>query len=237
MRKMMKKIVITLAAAMIVSSVSFASPLTDYDQGSVAIDLNMSISPKVKADGESLDAKNRFGAAVTYGLSDKWAVQYKYADNKSKNYTFEYIEPDDYEKATLNARLSANEFNVLYQLDPNIAAYVGWVRATTKINGSYIAGPGADNITESGSDTEKQSKNGYQVGIITKIRLGDNLNGWAAVGAGNKITSYEIGLGYDLSKNAEWNVFYRNVKYKDFNIDGKMDIKTTGIGTGVTFKF
>lgn len=239
---MKKKVLLTLAAAMAVSSVSFASPLSNYDQGKLAIDLNTSISPKVELSSGDLsgndDAKNRLGAAVTYGLGDKWAVQYKYLDNKSKTYAYEDIAPGDYESGTLNAQLSSHEFNVLYQLDPNISAFVGWTKASAKVNYSYQLGTSPSTIIETGSGTEKQSKNGYQIGLIGQTKLADKVTGWASVSAGNKITGYEIGVGYDMSEFTEFNVFYRNTKYKDFNIaDEKFDVKTKGLGAGITFKF
>ncbi len=239
---MKKKVLFTLAAAMTISSVALASPLPNYEKGKLAIDVNTSISPKVEINAGDLsgkdDAKNRLGAAITYGLGDKWALQYKYSDNKTESYSYEETTPFDYESGTGNGQLSAHEFNVLYQLDPNISAFVGWTRASAKINWSYKYGPDASTITDSGSGTEKQSKSGYQIGLIGQTKLADKVTGWASVSAGNKITGYEIGVGYDMSKNTEFNVFYRDTKYKDFNIGGeKIDVKTKGLGAGVTFKF
>ena len=40
---------------------------------------------------------------------------------------------------------------------------------------------------------------------------------WAKFGYGNTITQYELGVGYELAKNWEANVFYNDTKYKDFS--------------------
>jgi opacity protein-like surface antigen len=240
---MKKKVLLTLAAAMAVTSVAFASPLTNYDKGSLALDLNTSISPKAELtiDGisESDDSKERLGAGVSYGLGNKFALQYKFLDNKSKDYLlYEYSDPFDYGNLTLNAKLTGHEINVLYQINPNVSAYVGVTRSTAKVTVTENYGPNPGNITDSESLSESQSKNGYQVGLVGQTKLADKLTGWASVSAGNRVNAYEIGLGYDVAKNTELNLFYREVKYKDFNFDDtKLDVTTKGLGAGVTFKF
>jgi hypothetical protein len=239
---MKKKILLTLAAAMAVTSVSFASPLSNYEKGSLAIDLNTSISPKVEIDVGDLsasdDAKNRLGAGITYGIGNKLALQYKFSDNKTKDYFYEETGPGYYENGRENAQIAAHELNVLYQINPNVSAFVGLTRTNAKVNWSYNYGPNSGNIIDSESGKEKQSQNGYQVGFIAQTKLAENVTGWASASAGNKVTSYEIGVGYDVAKNTELNLFYRNNKYKDFDVDGtNFDVTTKGLGAGVTVKF
>ena len=231
---MKKKILLTLAAAMTVTSVSFASPLTNYEKGSLAVDLNTSISPKVEISGSDFgdDAKSRLGAGITYGIGDKLALQYKYSDNKTETYSYEETGPGYYYRSTIDAQLTGHEFNLLYQIDPNVSAFVGLTKAKAKVNLMVTDGT----FYDSGSDS--QSKNGYQVGLIGQTKLSDNVTGWASVRAGDKVTGYEIGVGYDVNKDTELNVFYRNTKYKDFNVLGEdFDVTTKGLGAGVTFKF
>lgn len=233
---MKKKVLLTLAAAMAVTSVSFASPLSNYDKGSLAIDLNMSISPKLES-GESIDAKSRLGAGISYGIGNKFAVQYNYSDNKSKNTPFEEDDGTNYAIGTLNAQVTGQQFNLLYQINPNISAFAGWTKSKLKVNSTFEYGDGSGPLGN-GSTTDKESQNGYQVGFIGQTKLADNLTGWALIGAGNKVNAYEIGVGYDLAKNTEFNVFYRQTKYKDFgDSDDKYDVKTKGLGAGLTFKF
>lgn len=236
---MKKQILLTLGLTMLLlTSLSFASPLDNYDQGNVAIDLSLSISPDIKmensTDSYKLDAKNRLSTGITYGLGNKLAVQYKYADNKSKDDV--YISPfgAGYLKQTASVGIEAHELNLLYQVNPNFSAFVGWTRATVKFNGAsewndYVGNAG------SVSGKESQSQNGYQVGVIGQTKLADNLTGWASLGAGNKILAYELGVGYDIAKNTELNLFYRHAKYKDFNDSG--NAITKGLGLGVTLKF
>lgn len=239
---MKKKVLLTLAAAMAVTSVTFASPLTNYDKGSTTLDINTSISPKIELSvngmSESDDSKERLGAGISYGLGNKFALQYKYLDNKTKEYLVDEYIGFDYENTTLNAKLTGHEINVLYQINPNVSAYVGMTRSTAKVTVTENYGPNPGNITDSESASESQSKNGYQVGLVGQTKLADKLTGWASVSAGNRVNAYEIGLGYDVAKNTELNLFYREVKYKDFDFDDtKLDVTTKGLGAGVTFKF
>jgi hypothetical protein len=239
---MEKKVVLALAAAMAVTATSFASPLTNYEKGNLAVDINTSLSPKVEMNTTDLrdsdDAKSRLGAGFTYGLGDKLAVQYKYADNKTKTYSYEVATGFSYQNGTTTGQLIANELNVLYKVNPNVSAFAGWTNATAKIKWSYNYGPDASNITDSGSGTEKGTKDGFQVGLIGQTKFAKNLTGWGSIAAGNNLTGYELGLGYDLDKDTELNVFYRHAKYKDFNVDGEnFDVKIKGVGAGLTFKF
>lgn len=233
---MKKKVLLALAAAMAVSSISFASPLSNYEKGNMAVDLNISLSPDVDISGIDLDAKSRLGFGMTYGIGDKLALQYKYADNKTKDYSYLDVWSGGYESGSVNAQLSGHELNVLYKIDPNVSAFAGLTRATAKLNASYLY---VDSFGSSSEDISyKQSKSGYHVGIIGQTKISDNLTGWASVSAGNRITGYELGVGYDVAKNTEVNLFYRHTKYKDFNIEGdKFDVTTKGLGAGVTLKF
>jgi opacity protein-like surface antigen len=221
----MKKILVILAAMMTITSVSFASPLTNYAKGKVSIDLN----PNINSDS----TKEQISGGITYGVGEKFAIQYKYADNKTKNYFYiEETTPLSYESG--HAQLIAYEINVLYQIDPNISAYGGWARETAKINLFFNAGPSSSNIIYS----ESRSKNSFQLGLIGQTEFTEDLTGWASVGAGSNIIGYEIGLGYDITKNIECNVIYRYNKYKGFNFsNGDIDVKIQGVGAGVTLKF
>ncbi|MGL5514574.1 MAG: hypothetical protein ACRDBM_15270, partial [Sporomusa sp.] len=99
-------------------------------------------------------------------------------------------------------------------------------------------GSSSSNITRSERVSEKQSKSGYHIGIIGQTRITDDVTAWASVSAGNRVTGYELGIGYDVAQNTELNLFYRHTKYQDFNVlDADVDVTTKGLGVGVTVKF
>lgn len=230
-RNIVKKILTILAATMTITSVSFASPLTNYTEGQVSIDLN----PNISSDS----SKEQVAGAITYAVNNKLAVQYKHADNKTKNYFYiEEVTPWSYENKFAHAQLIAYEINVLYQIDHNIAAYAGWAKETAKMNWFYNAGSSSSNITYSESGSNKKSQNSFQLGLVGQTHFTEDLTGWASIAAGSNIMSYEVGLGYDITKNTECNVFYRYNKYKGFNFDdGDIDVTIQGLGAGITLKF
>lgn len=232
---MKKKVLLTVAAAMAVTSVAFASPLTNYDKGSLAIDLNTSISPEMESGG-TVDAKSRLGAGITYGIGNKMALQYNYSDNKSKSFP-DWFEVGSYDAdGFATAQVTGHQLNVLYQINPNVSAFAGLTRSKLKYSGSYVLSDGSGPIgTLSASAT--QTENGYQVGFIGQTQLSEKLDGWALISAGNRVNAFEIGLGYEVAKNTDFNVFYRQTKYKDFGVDESVDVKMKGLGAGLTFKF
>jgi len=147
------------------------------------------------------------------------AVQYKYSDSKTKDYNYYFSGYN-----AKSAEVTGHEFNVLYQINPNVSAFVGYTRSTGKINWSGYS--------------EEQSKSGYHVGVIGQTKIADAVTAWASASAGNRLTSYEIGLGYDVAMNTELNLFYRYLKYKDFDVLGEdVDATIKGLGAGVTYKF
>ena len=141
-----------------------------------------------------------------------------------------YESPENYQ--TERYHLTGHEFNVLYQINHNVSAFVGYTRSTAKVD--WADSDGGSIFT----GNERDSRSGYHVGIIGQTKIADDVTAWASVSAGNRVTDYELGIGYDIDQNTELNLFYRHTKYKDFNFFGHdVDVTTKGLGAGVTYKF
>lgn len=206
-----KKILTGALAAMMISSTALAAPLSDYTEGSAAVDVKYSLSQDIKGESNGLagkhDLDDHLSGGLTYGLGNNLAVQYNYTDNKL-----------DFG----GDRIIAQELNLLYKLNPNLSAYAGLNRNRYSVNRGYDS-----------------SETGVQIGVIGQTKLSDDLTAWAMLGAGNKRTAYEIGLGYGITDNLDLNIYYDYNKYKDNeNALGRdFDAKAKGFGMGVTFKF
>jgi len=100
----------------------------------------------------------------------------------------------------------AQELNVLYKLDKSLTAFVGGARFNMK--------------------------NGLQFGVIGTSKIAEKTKVYGVIGLG-KIQSYEIGVGYEIDKSTEFNVGYRNAKYKSNDVDFTLK----GMNTTVSFKF
>ena len=217
----MKKKSLVLAAAMAacMTSFAFATPQTTFEQGQAQVDLGLwnvkaasntdasmnSIGNIIFNNGKtemSTDSKWNFHGGVTYGLTDKWAAQYHYYGLKTK------VSDSD-----ING--SQHELNLLYSLNPNIAAYAGWSR----INSSDL----------------DFTNNIAQIGVVGKTQLTDKFDLYGKLAVGTRKTSlWEAGVGYQITKDLDLNAGYRslNTKRTDDN-----NITYKGFIAGLAYKF
>jgi hypothetical protein len=234
---MKQKISITLLAALVVANVGFASPLTDYSQNKVAIEIGFQ-SPQISenyhdADGTSAampdaDGKSTANLGITAGLGNRFAIQYKNFSPKSK--TTNYLDI-----TTFNTKVKVNEYNLLYQLNHNVAAFTGiaQVKATQTTSG---------NADIEGGSIGTQKKNSWQIGLVGSIPLAEKTTAYATAGFGSKLTAYKLGVSYAVASNLELDAFYGYNKYKDLAWEGEYsnnhsDFTVKGAGYGITYKF
>ncbi len=203
-----KALILAVALAACTTSVTFATPQTQWDKGETQIDLN-GWNTKASLDSFDTDNKWNFGGGITYGLSDKLALQYEYYGLKTK---YKYA-GSDYDATTGNSQ----EVNLLYSLNKNFAVYGGW-----------------DRIKNS-TDGYSKNNNVAQFGVIAKAPLGKNFDVYAkgAVGS-NKTSMWEAGIGYTIAKDWDITVGYRQLDTKatdDYNI------KYKGLIAGISYRF
>ncbi|MDT8900929.1 outer membrane beta-barrel protein [Anaeroselena agilis] len=220
----MKKVILSMVFLLVFSVTAFASPVTDLAPGKVGIDLTYRTGPSMKLsnDSGSVDPKGKgnldFG--VTIGIADKWGIQYRQWDTTGKTWTNQGGNPET-DKAYFK------EANILYTLDKNLAAYIGFTQSKLTI--------------EEGATTYGgKNKNKVQVGLIGKAPLGNNLTGYASIGAGSDLFNWEVGLSTKVWENAEFNVSYRGVKVNKLELDNltpKFDYDVKGFGFGLNVKF
>jgi predicted porin len=228
-RSIMKKIILSAALFMLTITTSFASPLTDYSEGKVAIDIAFQ-APKITDANDvvgstgSMDGKSVTSFGITAGLGNKWAIQYKQVSPKSKDQTVDLLGTS----LVYHEKLTIKEVNALYRLDKNISALVG----IGQIKGNYY-----DN-TSTNDNTDK--KNILQVGFVGSVPVADKTNAYAAATFGKNLTSWMLGLSYALDQNIDMNLFYGYNKYENLswqNTAGQSDFTVKGVGYGVTYKF
>ena len=126
---MMKKKSLVLAAVMAAcaTSFAFATPQTQWNQGQWQLDLG-AWNPKAEIDSsnwkgsdfqEKTDSKWNFQGGLSYGLTDKWGLQYNYYGLKTK-YNGDH---DNYKTDG-----DEHEVNLVYSINKNFAAFAGWNR-------------------------------------------------------------------------------------------------------------
>ena len=223
----MRKVLLVVAASMILilsCSVAFASPYTEFKKGTSSAEIGIIRSElKTSDSGGSIDwdKKSNLDFGATTGLSDKLALQYKFQKFDSGN--------GHYLGFTGNVDSKVHELNLLYKLDPNAYAFIGFQRLSGDLIVPALGSASIDSTTVA------------QIGVTGVTKLSDNLNGWGTVAIGDDNYSYELGLGYALAENTDLNLFYRykkfdNLEFKDYS-GYEFDAKNKGIGVSVTYKF
>jgi predicted porin len=209
-------IVTLLLNIMLIASVSLASPLTDYSPGKTAIDLNWFPNGTLDGSWGSVDGKRgNIDWGVTTGLGNKFALQYRQFNPESK----------DIGVPSYRFGMRTQEVNVLYQLNKNVSAFVGWHQAKLHSSG----------ITAS-------DRNTFQAGLVGNTKIAPKTTLYGVVGVGSNLVNTETGVAYEVGKDLDLNVFYRYKKIDklEYNISGetyKDDLKFKGVGVGLTYKF
>lgn len=219
---MKKRALLLAAVAACVTSAAFATPQTQWQEGQWQVDLgawNTEASYNLdKIDGVGGDVstsdKWNFQGGVTYGLNDRWAVQYNYYGLETKA---------NHETDEAGTDGNSQEVNALYSINKNFAAYAGWNRIKNSV------------FTDIAEDSYSKTNNVAQIGIIGKAPLTDKLDvyGKAAIGTKNT-TIWEAGLGYSITDDLDVSAGYRYVNTKlvdDANISYK------GFIAGLSYRF
>lgn len=173
---------------------------------------------------------------MTIGLGNKFAFQWQNQSPKTKKVPFIITDGSSIlGTGSGNAKITANQFNILYSLDKRVAAFIGYTQAKNELEGS-----GTFMGVPFGGTIPGKNVNGWQAGFTGTFPLSDKFVGYGTLGFGDKIENIELGIAYQFSKNAELNLFYKSVKYKELQYEDanwKYDLKFSGPGIGLTFKF
>lgn len=228
---MKKKVLVTVAALSVVTSVGFASPLNDFSQGKVAVDISARPSNDLKVSNSTgsatYDGKTSWDYGLTVGLGNNLAFQYKNFNPKSKDYNVSGL--------TVNGKLDTQEFNLLYKLDKNFTVFTGVNQAKSIYE-----------VSTHGTFTG-DTKSNWQVGVTGQTSFGDKTTGYATIAAGQDISTYKVGVSYAIDKNLDFDLFYAQNKYNKVKYDTTVaaglglptdaDYTIKGVGYGVTYKF
>lgn len=225
---MKKRALLLAAVAACVTTAAFATPQTQWQEGQWQVDLG-TWNTEASADANKLLAEGgdvttgdkwNFQGGVTYGLNDRWGVQYNYYGLKTDGNS---------ETAGIATDGNAQEVNALYSINKNFAAYAGWNRIKNK-------------LTYEG-DSLSQTNNVAQIGIIATAPITDKLDVYGKAAIGTKDTTiWEAGLGYSITPDLDVNAGYRYVNTKltdkgDFGAADDANISYKGFIAGVSYRF
>ena len=202
----MKKFYAALTAAAIMtacfSTSVFAAPLKNYDVGKFAVDAGITFPSSLKGGNYKMSKSDSSYYGATVGIGKRMALNYQWDKYKGSD-----------------GDLTAQQFNLMYQLLPNVSAYAGWL--------------GADANTERYGG---KKKNSAHAGLQAHFDIPLLFTVYGNVGVGTKSNAYEIGISKPLFNNIELNLSYYDGKFKEILDDGE-DMKAKGVQMGVTVKF
>lgn len=200
----MKKIYAALTAAAIMtacfSASALAAPLKNYDAGKFAIDAGITFPSSLKGGNYKMSKSDSSYYGATVGLGKNMAVNYQWDKYKGSD-----------------GDLTAQQFNLMYKVLPNVSAYAGWL--------------GADADMASG-----KKKNSAHAGLQAHFDIPLLFTVWGNVGVGTKSKSYEIGISKPIFNNIDLNMSYYDGKFEDV-LDGDQEVRAKGVQMGVTVKF
>lgn len=220
---MFKKLLLCLVTLCFMSITVFASPLTDYNQGKTAIDVNLYPSSDFHGTnnvGYNKYTKGKSGNydwGITTGIGNKFALQIRQFNPQ----TIKFTSGSTYEQIKINTE----EFNVLYQIGDRISVFAGYHQASV-----------GDDF--SGHVTPSKKNRNAQFGMTGSTKIVNKTHFFGTVGVGSEFTNYEVGLAYDVNPSIELNILYRDKKVKDITYEETIAaVEFKGLGYGITYKF
>ena len=184
---MNKKLLALLAVAAVGVSVAGATPQTQFNKGEFQVDLGAA-SVEAKMDGGKDAHKWNFDGGLTYGWSDKTAIQYGYHGLNTK-----HLDTD------------MHELNLVRSLNKNVAVYGGYARIH-----NHDAG-GTNNIAQAG--VIGKTNLGSKVEVYGKAGVGTKNTTVLEAGLGYKVNEdWDINAGYryiNTKANEDHNVSFQ----------------------------
>ncbi|MBQ2114536.1 MAG: outer membrane beta-barrel protein [Selenomonadales bacterium] len=199
---MKKKVLSALIATMVVGSVTAMAAPAEIEEGKWDVTIGSSFSPNTEDNGYDVDGESGLYGNITYGMDDKWALQYDYSHY-------------GYGERSWSAKGDASEVNILYKLSPNLNAYAGYVYYGENYDGAGCHTDGAQVGLQGWYPIADQ------VNLFGKIGLGNN-NQVYEIGA-----TYNFADDWGLDVSYRW-AEYKDI---DNTADVQFDGVRAGIST------
>lgn len=192
----MKKVLVTVAALSIASSVAMAAPITDLQKGESVVGYSY-WNTKIKADSYDFGKTGSNGFYVETGISDKFIVGVEtMKGDKSANF--------------YGTRISADtrftDVSLKYKIDRNVQLIAGNRNYDTNISG--------------GGYSTSSSTNKFFYGVGASTEIGDNTSAYASIIHSSIADDWQIGVNHNLNKNTVLNVNYRYYDEDYFTLKG-----------------
>ena len=218
----MKKICLLTTCIALISTTAFAVPQTNIQTGQTAIDISI-LDLKDTFNGISNPSKANPDFGITTGISDTYAIQYKYHRLNTGTTNDNYISDQN--------DIKTQELNLIYKINPKTNIFIG-VNNFSGRNNFSIAN------TDVSADLESKTK--IQAGITAPSSINEKTSYWGTFAAGSDLLNCELGIGQALNKNTDLNLYYRYIRENGIHrvdLQNSVEVISSGFGLGLTLKF
>lgn len=274
----MKKIILTAVLVVALCGAASAAPLMDFEKGNVALEYtyrpSLDFSGTATASGyigkPFFDPGRSFNGSLshdfsgdanldlglTFGIGNRLGLQYRQYNPTGNIWSGRVLSSgSDYLDASLEGKMRSEEFNLLYGIDKNWAAFIGVVRSSggvkAGLSGGYSSWTGGVTIPELWSNEQ----NNVHFGVVGSTVIAPKTHLWGLASFGGDYRNWEAGLAYDIGRDVQLNVNYRDTKWEKIKVIGAAisppagsgyeassgeattDISAKGWGFGITYKF
>ena len=218
----MGKIFLLTTCIAFITTTAFAVPQTNIQQGQTAIDIGALYS-RATFNETGSPSKANLDCSITTGISDKYALQYKY-HGLSTNTTHD---DDIYDQNDITMQ----ELNLIYKINPKTNIFIGVNNFSGRNNFA---------ITNTDISADLESKNKIQAGITAMSSINEKTSYWGTFAAGSELLNCELGIGQALNKNTDLNLYYRYIGERGIHrvdLQNSVEVISSGFGLGLTLKF
>lgn len=233
------------------------------------------VSGTIEGESGSISGSRDFSGdanldlGLTIGIGNRWAIQYRQYNPKgeiwSGTFGFNLPQTGDYQPTAVTTdghdvniglaftgKIRADEYNLLYGLNKNWAAFVGVVTTKAGIETGLSGSGGGVSGSLSIPELWSEDKNHFQFGVVGSYKIAPKTHFWGLASFAGDYRNWEAGISYDVGKDIQFNVNYRDTKFDKFKfgslsvseggsniVSGKVtsDVTVKGWGFGLTYKF
>lgn len=219
--------VLVLAGVLVVSSMlqCYASSNNDnYQKGAVEIEFGASVGSKVTGKSEKIltkkveaDGDKGYKYGINYGISDKFILQYKGGTFITKRAEVpQKIMGNTFILSGI-AEANANEFNLLYKVNDNVSAVVGYLDSSIAYNDVMFTLPGK--VASVPTEDVKR----FQAGIMYHQPISDKYTFYTNAVFGKDIHTINSGITYKITDDTSFSIGYAERVYRNVNLKIALD--------------
>jgi len=213
-----------LTGLLLVTSALQCYAADGYKQGAVEVEAGASIGSKVVGTSDKIltkkvqaDGDKGYKYGISYGINDKFILQYK-----GGTFITERAQvPQKVGAITFIlsgvARAEADEFNLLYKVNDNVSAVVGYLDSSIAYNDVNFTLPGKI------ASVPTEDVKSFQAGLVYHKPINDKYTFYTSAIFGKDIHTINTGVTYKITEDTSFSIGYAERVYHNVNLKIALD--------------